>query len=266
MTIPNVTKAGRPLTYAEELESVKKYYLDNYGGVAPSVVDSIYKTMRPESAMKTVTTESGHTLLWNDKTGTWSELSQIKAGTPMTSKQRSDEDLYNYGRVVGDRRIAVEARANSGIMVKGFFGGGEKRAEAFAKQLDDTASLLESIPQLLAMFDKFGHSILPLNQEEQGTAEGLLVKIKAAVRPETIGGGPIAIPEHAMLEKRVGNPNLFFSWDKTEMAKLRGILESAKSQTQRISGGVDVQFRQPTIAGQNPIQQNRVANAANRGN
>jgi hypothetical protein len=262
MTIPGVFVNERPLTYEEEKDGIRKWFEENHNGVVPSTVDAIYKTIRPEAALIIKTLPTGEKLMHTEKG--WQQLTQMATPKALTAEEQSDQSLFNYGAVVGNRRIPTEARPKSGIMVNGFFGGGKKRAEEFAKQLDDTASLIESVPQLLAMFDKYGHSIMPLNQEEAGIADGLMVKIKAAVRPETIGGGPIALPEHAMLEKRVGNPNKFFAWDKNEMAKLRSILDTAKAQTQRISGGVTVTFRPPSIAGKNPVQQNKLDNRINQ--
>lgn len=264
MTIPGVFKNERPLTYEEEKEGIRQWFEENHNGVVPSTIDAIYKTIRPEAAMIIKTLPTGEKLMYNEGKG-WTQLTQMAQAKGMTSEERSDESLYNYGQVVGNRRVPVEARPNSGIMVSGFFGGGKKRAEAFAQNLDDTATLVESVPQVIKMFDKFGHSFQLMNQEEQGIAKSLLVKIRAAIRVETIGTGPIAIAEHKMLMDRLGDPNAWLTLDKHEIAKLQSILDTSKSQLQRTSGGVNVTFRQPSEAGANPVKQNKLDNAIQRG-
>lgn len=264
MTIPGVFKNERPLTYEEEKEGIRQWFEENHNGVVPSTIDAIYKTIRPEAAMIIKTLPTGEKLMYNEGKG-WTQLTQMAQAKGMTSEERSDESLYNYGQVVGNRRVPVEARPNSGIMVSGFFGGGKKRAEAFAQNLDDTATLVESVPQVIKMFDKFGHSFQLMNQEEQGIAKSLLVKIRAAIRVETIGTGPIAIAEHKMLMDRLGDPNAWLTLDKHEIAKLQSILDTSKSQLQRTSGGVNVTFRQPSAAGANPVKQNKLDNAIQRG-
>lgn len=264
MTIPGVFKNERPLTYEEEKEGIRQWFEENHNGVVPSTVDAIYKTIRPEAAMIIKTLPTGEKLMYNEGKG-WTQLTQMAAGKQLTDEELSDKSLYNYGQVVGNRRVPAEARPNSGIMVSGFFGGGKKRAEAFAQNLDDTATLVESVPQVIKMFDKFGHSFQLMNQEEQGIAKSLLVKIRAAIRVETIGTGPIAIAEHKMLMDRLGDPNAWLTLDKHEIAKLQSILDTSKTQLQRTSGGVNVTFRQPSVAGANPARQNKLDNAIQRG-
>jgi hypothetical protein len=263
MTIPGVFKNERPLTYEEEKEGIRKWFEENHAGVVPSTIDAIYKTIRPEAALIIKTLPTGEKLIYNEGKG-WSQLTQMAQTKGQTDEEKSDAGLYNFGQIVGNRRIPTEARVNSGIMVNGFFSGGKKRAEEFNQALTDTATLTEHIPQLVDMFGKFGHSFKTLNPEQQGVAMGLLGKIRAAIKVETIGTGPIAIAEHKMLQERLGDPNAWLTFDTHEIAKLQSILNTSKSQLQRLGTGVTVTFRQPTVAGQNPIQQNKLDNRINQ--
>ena len=260
MTIPSVMKGERPLTYEEEKDGIRKWFEENHNGVVPSTIDSIYKTIRPEAALIIKTLPTGEKLMWNGEKG-WSQLTQMAAGKQLTDEEISDKTLYNFGQIVDGRRVPAEARTGSGIMVNGNFGGGKVLATEFNRALTDTASLIESVPQLVEMFKKTGHSIQLLNQTEQGIAKSLLVKIRAAIRVETIGTGPIAIAEHKMLMDRLGDPNALFTLDKHEIAKLQSILDTSKSQLKRTGVGLNITFRPPSVAGSNPVQQNRLDNA-----
>ena len=260
MTIPSVMKGERPLTYEEEKAGIRKWFEENHNGVVPSTIDSIYKTIRPEAALIIKTLPTGEKLMWNGDKG-WSQLTQMAAGKQLTDEEISDKTLYNFGQIVDGRRVPAEARTGSGIMVNGNFGGGKVLATEFNRALTDTASLIESVPQLVEMFKKTGHSITLLNPVEQGIAKSLLVKIRAAIRVETIGTGPIAIAEHKMLMDRLGDPNALFTLDKHEIAKLEAILSTSKSQLKRTGVGLNITFRPPSVAGSNPVQQNRLDNA-----
>ena len=262
MTIPGVFVNERPLTYEEEKEGVRKWFEENHNGVVPSTIDAVYKTIRPEAALIIKTLPTGEKLMHTEKG--WTQLTQMTQPKGMTSEEKSDEGLFNFGQIVEGRRIPVEAVKGSGIMVNGFFSGGKKRAEAFAQNLQDVATLNESVPLLVEQFKKFGHSFKLWNQVEQGLAQSHIAKIRAAIRVETVGTGPVALPEHEMIAKRLGDPNALFTLDANEISKLTAILSTAKTNLQRQGTGVNVTFRPPTVAGQNPIQQNRVANAANR--
>lgn len=262
MTIPGVFVNERPLTYEEEKDGVRKWFEENHNGVVPTTIDAIYKTIRPEAALIIKTLPTGEKLMHTDKG--WTQLTQMTQPKGMTSEEKSDEGLFNFGQIVEGRRVPVEAVKGSGIMVNGFFSGGKKRAEAFAQNLQDVATLNESVPLLVEQFKKFGHSFKLWNQVEQGLAQSHIAKIRAAIRVETVGTGPVALPEHEMIAKRLGDPNALFTLDANEISKLTAILSTAKTNLQRQGTGVNVTFRPPTVAGQNPIQQNRVANAANR--
>jgi hypothetical protein len=264
MTIPGVFVNERPLTYDEEKAGVRKWFEENHNGVVPSTIDSIYKTIRPEAALIFAKGPNGENLMHTDKG--WTQMTQLTQPKGMTSEEQSDETLFKFGQTVQGRRVPAEAVAGSGIMVNGNFGGGKKRAEAFAQNLQDVATLQESIPALIEMFKKPGHSISILNQKEHGIAMSHLAKIRAAIRVETVGTGPVALPEHEMINKRLGDPNATLTFDTTEIAKLQEILNTGKSNLQRQGVGLQITFRPPSKNGQNPIQQNRVANAANRGN
>lgn len=264
MTIPGVFVNERPLTYEEEKDGIRKWFEENHNGVVPSTIDSIYKTLRPEAALKFAKGPNGENLMHTDKG--WTQMTQLTQPKGMTSEEQSDETLFKFGQTVQGRRIPKEAVEGSGIMVNGNFGGGKKRAEAFAQNLQDVATLQESIPALIEMFKKPGHSIGIINKREHGIAMSHLAKIRAAIRVETVGTGPVALPEHEMINKRLGDPNATLTFDETEIAKLQEILNTSKSNLQRQGVGLQVTFRAPSRNGQNPIQQNRVANAANRGN
>lgn len=264
MTIPGVFVNERPLTYEEEKDGIRKWFEENHNGVVPSTIDSIYKTLRPEAALKFAKGPNGENLMHTDKG--WTQMTQLTQPKGMTSEEQSDETLFKFGQTVQGRRIPKEAVEGSGIMVNGNFGGGKKRAEAFAQNLQDVATLQESIPALIEMFKKPGHSIGIINKKEHGIAMSHLAKIRAAIRVETVGTGPVALPEHEMINKRLGDPNATLTFDETEIAKLQEILNTSKSNLQRQGVGLQVTFRAPSRNGQNPIQQNRVANAANRGN
>lgn len=264
MTIPGVFKNERPLTYEEEKEGIRQWFEENHAGVVPSTVDAIYKTIRPEAAMIIKTLPTGEKLMYNEGKG-WTQLTQMAAGKQPTDEEISDKTLYNFGHIVNGRREPAEAIKGSGIMVSGFFGGGKKRAEMFAQNLQDVATLNESVPLLVAQFKKYGHSFKLWNQQEQGIAQSHLAKIRAAIRVETVGTGPVALPEHEMISKRLGDPNALFTLDANEISKLSAILSSAKTNLQRQGVGVNVTFRQPTIAGQNPVKQNKLDNAIQRG-
>ena len=262
MTIPGVFVNERPLTYEEEKDGIRKWFEENHNGVVPTTIDSIYKTLRPEAALKFAKGPNGETLMHTDKG--WTQMTQLTQPKGMTSEEQSDETLFKFGQVVNGRREPVEAVKGSGIMVVGNFGGGKDRAKMFAQSLQDVAALQESIPALLEMFKKPGHSIQILNKKEHGIAMSHLAKIRAAIRVETVGTGPVALAEHEMIDRRLGNPNATLTFDETEIAKLKEILNTGKTNLQRQGVGLNVTFRPPSINGQNPVQQNKLDNRINR--
>ena len=262
--IPSVIKGERPLTYEEEKEGIRKWFETNHNGVIPSALDSIYKTIRPEAALIIKTLPTGEKLMWNGDKG-WSQLTQMAAGKTMTAEEKSDLTLFNFGEIRNGVRVPKEAIEGSGIMVNGDFGGGKDRAKVFAQSLQDVDALQESIPALLEMFKKPGHSIQFLNKKEHGIAMSHLAKIRAAIRVETVGTGPVALPEHEMIDKRLGNPNATLTFDETEIAKLQEILVTGKRNLQRQGVGLKITFRPPSRDGRNPVQQNKLDNRINQG-
>jgi len=262
MTIPGVFVNERPLTYDEEKAGIRKWFEENHNGVVPSTIDAIYKTIRPEAALTFAKGPNGENLMHTDKG--WVQMTQLTQPKGMTSEEQSDETLFKFGRVVNGKREPAEAIVGSGIMINGNFGGGKDRAKVFAQSIQDVDVLQESVPALLEMFKTPGHSIQILNKEAHGIAMSHLAKIRAAIRVETVGTGPVALAEHEMIDRRLGNPNATITFDATEIAKLQEILNTSRRNLQRQGVGLQVTFRPNSKNGQNSVQQNKLDNRINQ--
>lgn len=230
----------RDMTYAEEREYVRKWFIENRGGVIPESLDAVYKAVRPETDVKFMPAPDGGQVMITSKGAQY--IAPVKPEKGMSDKEISEQTLYRYGTVQGNRIIPEERTKGSGIKLAGFAKGGEKNAEKFQQLHDDTVKIRSIVPQLLAMYKKgkLGRTLIP--NEDWGTAKSLITQLKAAIRPETIGSGPIAIAEHEMLQKRIADPTAFFALDIVGKQTLEGLLKSNEMALKNNNAGIQVTF------------------------
>lgn len=256
------TVEAKEITWQEKKSLMKDWFVQTKGYV-PSAFDKIFTDTHPESKLATAKTEVGD--MWYD--GDKWHLVPTKEVKQLTDKEISERSLYNWG-TVNQRtgQVQYEERIpNSGILTLGTIKGGEKKAEAFDNLVNDTQKIREYVPQLLAMFDKAGHSI---PKAEHGKAEIMMTELKAAIRVKTVGTGPVALPEHAMIAKQIGDPTAFFAWDTISKQKLETLLSTAESALKNNSAGIKVELR-PAGSGSDKLSERakleiKLANRANK--
>jgi hypothetical protein len=235
-----VKEGFRQETFAEEKERVRQWFVTNNKGIIPSALEEVYSSIRPETSVrfmnapdglggKIMITPKGAQYIPPDKT------------TPVTAEQISKNTLYSYGTRTPSGEIIPEERAKgSGIKLAGIASGGEEGAKEFKKLHDDTVKARIIIPKLLAMYKqgKVSRTLIP--QPMWGDAESLLAQLKAAIRVETVGTGPVALPEHAMILERIGDPRKFFQFDTIGESKLNSIMKSMEDSLIHNSAGISV--------------------------
>lgn len=237
-----IETTSRDMTYAEEKQFVRKWFVDNNKGIVPSSLDAVYRAIRPETDVQFMPAPDGGQVMITSKGAQY--IPPVK-GEVVSDKTKSEHSLYNYGaKDPSTGRYQFEERVKgSGIYLAGFAGGGEKRAQDFAQVGDDVAKLRRIVPQLKALFQKSGHSLQLLNKDDYGKATSLIALIKAAIRVETVGTGPVALPEHQMIQERIGDPREFFALDKISIDKLDTLMRTAQDTLQNNSAGVSVRFK-----------------------
>lgn len=251
-------KFQRDMTYAEEKEYVRKWFMDNRKGIIPESLDAVYRAVRPETDVRFMDAPDGGQVMITSKGAQY--IAPVKAEKGMTDEQISDQTLFRYGTSDGNRIIPEERTKGSGIRLAGFVKGGKKNAEAFQQLHKDTVKIRTIVPQLLAMYkkDKLGRTLIP--NDDWGTAKSLLAQLKAAIRVETVGTGPVAIAEHASIEKRVADPTAFLSLDITGKSTLEGLLKSNEMAIINNDAGVQVTLT-PTAGDVNATERQARINA-----
>ena len=242
LRVKSDVQTEREMTYAEEKQYIRKWFMDNRNGVIPESLDAVYKAIRPETDVQFMPAPDGGQVMITSKGAQY--IAPVKAEKGMSEKEKSEVSLYNYGTrdATGTRIIPEERTKGSGIKLAGFAKGGEKNAEAFQKLHDDTVKARTIIPKLMAMYkqDKLGRTLIP--NEMWGEAESLLAQLKAAIRVETVGTGPVALPEHQMILERIGDPRKFFALDTVGKSKLNSILTSMENSLVNNNAGISVTF------------------------
>lgn len=250
-----VKEGTRQETFAEEKERVRQWFVTNNKGIIPSSLEEVYSSIRPETSVrfmnapdglggKIMITPKGAQYIPPDKT------------TAVTAEQISKNTLYSYGTRTPDGQIIPEERAKgSGIKLAGIASGGEEGAKEFKKLHDDTVKARIIIPKLLAMYKqgKISRTLIP--QSMWGDAESLLAQLKAAIRVETVGTGPVALPEHAMILERIGDPRKFFQFDTIGESKLNSIMKSMEDSLVHNSAGISVSISPSKTDFANSVQQ-----------
>ena len=216
--------------------------MEHRGGVIPESLDAVYKAIRPETDVQFMPAPDGGQVMITSKGAQY--IPPVKAEKGMSDKEKSEVTLYNYGSrdASGTRLIPEERTKGSGIKLAGFAKGGEENAKGFQKLHDDTVKARTIIPKLLAMYkkDKLGRTLIP--NEMWGDAESLLAQLKAAIRVETVGTGPVALPEHQMILERIGDPRKFFALDTVGKSKLNSIMTSMENSLRNNNAGISVTF------------------------
>ena len=258
-------KFQRDMTYAEEKEYVRKWFMDNRKGVIPESLDAVYRAVRPETDVRFMSAPDGGQVMITSKGAQY--IPPVKQEKGMSDKEKSEVGLYNYGKKdeTGTRIIPTERTAGSGIKLAGFATGGEENAKNFQKLHDDTVKAKTIIPKLLAMYkdgNKVSRTLIPNTM--WGDAESLLAQLKAAIRVETVGTGPVALPEHAMILERIGDPRKFFQFDKVGESKLRSILTSMENALKNNNAGISVEIAKPAEEKQNIIRNAKIQTNSQR--
>lgn len=251
-----VVEGFRAETFAEERERVRQWFVTNNKGIIPSSLEEVYATIRPESRVRFMDAPNGKVMI----TAQGAQYIPNPKVTAMSDKEKSEVTLYNWGtKTATGEYIPIERTKGSGIKLAGFALGGEENAKAFQQLHNDTVKIRTIVPQLIAMYktDKLGRTLIP--NENWGVAKSLLAQLKAAIRVETVGTGPVAIAEHAAIEKRVADPTAFLSLDIVGKGTLEGLLKSNEMALVNNNAGIQVTFDQPKEAKANSIQQARIA-------
>ena len=250
-----VKEGFRQETFAEEKERVRQWFVTNNKGIIPSALEEVYASIRPETSVRFMPAPDGlgGQVMITPKGAQY--IPPVKT-TGMSDKEKSEVTLYNWGtKTATGEYIATERTPNSGIKLAGFALGGEKNAEAFQQLHADTVKIRTIVPQLLAMYktDKLGRTLIP--NENWGLAKSLLAQLKAAIRVETVGTGPVAIAEHKSIQDRVSDPTAFLSLDIVGKGTLEGLLKSNEMALINNNAGIQVEFTVPKEARAKSTQQ-----------
>jgi hypothetical protein len=232
---------------------VRQWFVTNNKGIIPSALEEVYASIRPETSVRFMDAGDGGRVMITPKGAQY--IPPVKT-TAMSDKEKSEVTLYNWGtKTASGEYILTERTPNSGIKLGGFALGGEKNAEAFQQLHADTVKIRTIVPQLLAMYktDKLGRTLIP--NENWGLAKSLLAQLKAAIRVETVGTGPVAIAEHKSILDRVSDPTAFLSLDIVGKGTLEGLLKSNEMALINNNAGIQVEFTVPKEARAKSTQQ-----------
>ncbi len=228
----NMALGTTTASVATSLESkrndMKTFFQKKYGYVPASFEES-FKAIYPEANFKTMETPYG-AFMYDGKD--WKQI-QMQQPKVASRKELAEEKAVSFGKLQSDSTIDVnefgELVPNSGVYVRGIFGGTPTEAFKFRTQMLEASNAKKAVGRLIEINDMVGES-LPWNSKVWGEAKALLPQIKAGLRTDIIGVGTVSNYEQQLIEEVVANPTLFWSLESSDRAKLAVIMDKISNR------------------------------------
>jgi hypothetical protein len=219
---------------------MKAFFTQKYGYIPASFEES-FKAIYPEANFKTMETPYG-AFMHDGKE--WKQI-QMQQPKVMSRKEMAEEKAVSFGKLQSDGSIDIneyaELTPNSGVYVRGIFGGSPSDASKFRTQMLEGSNAKRAVGRLIEINEMAGES-MPWNAKLWGEAKALLPQIKAGLRIDIIGVGTVSNYEQQLIEDVVADPTKFWSLESSDRAKLQVIMDkiSNKLIQEPANHGLDV--------------------------
>jgi len=219
---------------------MKTFFTQKYGYIPASFEES-FKAIYPEANFKTMETPYG-AFMHDGKE--WKQI-QMQQPKVMSRKEMAEEKAVSFGKLQSDGSIDIneyaELTPNSGVFVRGIFGGSPSDASKFRTQMLEGSNAKRAVGRLIEINEMAGES-MPWNAKLWGEAKALLPQIKAGLRIDIIGVGTVSNYEQQLIEDVVADPTKFWSLESSDRAKLQVIMDkiSNKLIQEPANHGLDV--------------------------
>ena len=235
------TTTGQVATSIESKRNdMRNFFTQKYGYIPASFEES-FKAIYPEANFKTMETPYG-AFMHDGKE--WKQI-QMQQPKVMSRKEMAEEKAVSFGRLQSDGSIDIneyaELTPNSGVFVRGIFGGSPSDASKFRTQMLEGSNAKRAVGRLIEINEMAGES-MPWNAKLWGEAKALLPQIKAGLRIDIIGVGTVSNYEQQLIEDVVADPTKFWSLESSDRAKLSVIMDkiSNKLIQEPANHGLDV--------------------------
>lgn len=228
----NMNLGTTTASVATSLESkrndMKTFFQKKYGYVPASFEES-FKATYPEANFKTMETPYG-AFMYDGKDWKQIQMQQVK---PPSRKELAEEKAVSFGKLQPDSSIDInefgELVPNSGVYVRGIFGGTPTEAFKFRTDMLEGSNAKKAVARLTEINDMVGES-MPWNSKLWGEAKALLPQIKAGLRIDIIGVGTVSNYEQELINDVVADPTKFWSLESSDRAKIAVIMDKISNK------------------------------------
>ena len=228
----NMNLGTTTASVATSLESkrndMKTFFQKKYGYVPASFEES-FKAIYPEANFKTMETPYG-AFMYDGKDWKQIQMQQVK---PPSRKELAEEKAVSFGKLQPDSSIDInefgELVPNSGVYVRGIFGGTPTEAFKFRTDMLEGSNAKKAVARLTEINDMVGES-MPWNSKLWGEAKALLPQIKAGLRIDIIGVGTVSNYEQELINDVVADPTKFWSLESSDRAKIAVIMDKISNK------------------------------------
>ena len=223
------TTTAQVATSLESKRNDMKTFFQNKYGYVPASFEESFKAIYPEANFKTMETPYG-VFMYDGKD--WKQV-QMQQPKVMSRKEQGEEKAVSFGKTVAGGQTDInefgELVPNSGVYVRGVFGGTPTEAFKFRQQMLEASNAKKAVGRLVEINDMVGES-LPWNSKLWGEAKALLPQIKAGLRTDIIGVGTVSNYEQQLIEEVVADPTKFWSLESSDRAKLAVIMDKISNR------------------------------------
>jgi hypothetical protein len=223
------TTTGQVATSLESKRKDMKAFFQNKYGYIPASFEESFKATYPEANFKTMETAYG-AFMWDGKD--WKQI-QMKEYKPPSRKELAEEKAVSFGKLQPDSSIDInefgELVPNSGVYVRGIFGGTPTEAFKFRTDMLEGSNAKKAVARLTEINDMVGES-MPWNSKVWGEAKALLPQIKAGLRTDIIGVGTVSNYEQELINDVVADPTKFWSLEASDRAKIAVIMDKISNK------------------------------------
>lgn len=223
----NMTLGTTTASVATSLESKRndmRTFFQNKYGYIPASFEESFKSIYPEANFKTMETPYG-AFMYDGKE--WKQI-QMQQPKVMSRKEQAEEKAVSFGKTIAGGQTDInefgELVPNSGVYVRGIFGGSPEQASKFRADMLEGSNAKKAVARLIEINDMVGES-MPWNAKLWGEAKALLPQIKAGLRIDIIGVGTVSNYEQELINEVVAEPTKFWSLESSDRAKLAVIMD-----------------------------------------
>ena len=223
------TTTGQVATSIESKRNdMRNFFTQKYGYIPASFEES-FKAIYPEANFKTMETPYG-AFMHDGKE--WKQI-QMQQPKVMSRKEMAEEKAVSFGKLQSDGSIDIneyaELTPNSGVFVRGIFGGSPSDASKFRTQMLEGSNAKRAVGRLIEINEMAGES-MPWNAKLWGEAKALLPQIKSGLRIDIIGVGTVSNYEQELINDVVADPTKFWSLESSDRAKIAVIMDKISNK------------------------------------